>query len=322
MPKEDLSHERILITGNAGALGRFLTLRLLAIKKYEIYGIDKREFLHKPELLNQFRLDLRRKSAFLEIKKINPEVIIHLGVVKNPQAHRKKRENAYYFNLESTAQLLKLAENLNLEKFIYLSSANLYGPSASTSGLLTEEAPLHGANKSPEVRDLVSVDMMVQSLFWKKPQTKTIILRPCHIVGPHLKNAPSTYFRLEKIPYILGFDPVLQLIHEEEVIDGIFCALKSNARGIYNLAGKELAPLSFILKLLKKPTMGMPESILRLFMKGAFLGKRSNFPSSELDHLKYSCLVDDSLAKSDLSFSPKRDLYNTIKDFFPASNSV
>ncbi len=306
--------ERVLITGNAGALGRELTKKLLKIPGLKLFGVDRRPYLDVPEGLEHHALDLRRKSAIDLLRKIKPHSIIHLGVIRSPQVLKKKSTNAYYFNLESTSQLLRLAESLNLRKFVFLSTANLYGPSATTSGMLTEEAALHGSNRSPEVRDLVVLDMMMQSFFWKQPNTQTVILRPCHIVGPHLRNAPSRYLSLETIPTILGFDPILQLIHESDLIDAIILSLRSEVRGIFNLAGLDQAPLSRIIKHLKRPSLPLPERLLKAFAAGTFFSRRSTFPSSEVDHLKYSCLIETTRAAEELGFKPKWDLAHIIEE--------
>lgn len=306
--------ERVLITGNAGSLGRALTAQLLKNPKIELIGVDRRKLLDVPEGLEHYALDLRRKSAIETVRKLSPKSIIHLGVIRNPQIHRNRRANAYYFNLESATQLLRLAETLPIRKFIFLSSANLYGPSANTSGILNEDTPLHGANKSPEFRDLVSLDMMMQSFFWKHPQTETIILRPCHIVGKNLRNAPTRYFMLDNIPTILGFDPMIQLLNQSDLIKAIALSLKSQVRGIFNLASPDVAPLSRIIKALERPTIALPETILKGLMASTQLSRRRSFPMGELDHLKYSCIIDDQRARLELKYNPQKTIMSTVME--------
>jgi UDP-glucose 4-epimerase len=316
--KESRSHdqrERVLITGNAGTLGRALVDKLLKDPKLRLIGVDRRPLQHVPAGLEHYPLDLRRKSAIEALHQIKPQSIIHLGVIRNPHKHMSKRANAYYFNLESTTQLLRLAESLPIRKFVFLSTANLYGPSANTAGILTEDAQLHGANKSPEFRDLVSLDMMMQSYFWKKPQTQTIILRPCHIVGSALKNAPSRYLRLDTIPTILGFDPMMQLLHVQDLINAIILSLNSNVAGIFNLSSPDVAPLSRLIRALDRPSIALPERLLKLFAAGTFFSRRSSFPAAELEHLKYSCIIDDRRAWTELGFKPKKSLMAIIQEF-------
>jgi UDP-glucose 4-epimerase len=259
-------------------------------------------------------MDLRRKSAIEILRKIKPTSIIHLGVIRSPRSHRRRRSNTYFINLESTTQLLRLAESLPIRKFVFLSTANLYGPSSNTGGILGEDAPLHGANKSPEFRDLVSLDMMVQSFFWKQPQTETIILRPCHIVAANLRNAPSRYLMLDTIPTILGFDPMMQLMHVSDVITALVKSLKSNVRGIFNLAGIDVAPLSRIIKALDRKTLPLPETLFRLVVATSFLSRQSTFPLGEIEHLKYSCLIDDSRARLELGFRPKVKISKILEE--------
>ena len=310
--------EKVLITGNAGSLGRMLTTQLLK-KGVRIVGVDRRPLNPVPDGVEHYAMDLRRKSAIEILRKVQPTSIIHLGVIRSPGSHRKRRSNTYYINLESTTQLLRLAENLPIRKFVFLSTANLYGPSPNTGGILAEDTPLHGANKSPEFRDLVSLDMMVQSFFWKQPQTETIILRPCHIVAANLRNAPSRYLMLDTIPTILGFDPLLQLLHASDLIAAIVKSLSARVRGIFNLAGVDVAPLSRIIKALDRKTLPLPETIFRLVVATSFLSRQSTFPLGEIEHLKYSCIIDDTRARLELGFRPKVKI-STILDEVKAAH--
>ena len=63
-----------------------------------------------------------------------------------------------------------------------------------------------------------------------------MILRPVHILGG-VRNAPSNYLRLKAIPMLLGFDPMIQVIHQDDVVSAVLHAMRPGLRGIYNLAG-------------------------------------------------------------------------------------
>ena len=176
---------------------------------------------------------------------------------------------------------------------------------------------MHGADRSPEMRDLVALDMMIQSFFWKQPNIETVILRPVHIVGSELNNAPSRYFRLDKIPTLLGYDPMVQLVHASDVARAIQLSLKPNVRGIFNIVGDSQAPLSRLIKKLKTPSFGIPEFVLRRLMRSAFRYRLVSFPPGELDHLKYTCLIDGSLAAKELKYEPKVNLSAILKNLKP-----
>lgn len=302
--------ERALVTGAAGALGQMLVRKLH--RSYEVIGVDRRPFPDRPKDVQHHRIDLRRKSALQLLKKKKPDFIIHLGVMHDPR--KEAGHQAFHYNLDVMNSMLRFAENIGVRKFVFLSTANLYGPSATSSAFLSEEAPLLGAGKSPMVRDLISLDMMVQSFFWKRPDTETVVLRPVHIVGPHVRNAPSNYLRKNTVVTLLGFDPMVQIIHELDVIESIILSLQPGVRGIFNIVGSGQAPLSRLLGALGKKQMPLPEPLLRSAIDRAFKLRLSTFPASELDHLKYSCLVDGSRARQELGFLPSYSVKDTVTD--------
>src|SRR6185369_1735206 len=111
-----------------------------------------------------------------------------------------------------------------------------------------------------EIRDLIEVDMLAQSFFWKRPETETVILRPVHILGA-VRNAPSNYLRLPMVPTLLGFDPMIQVIHELDVVEAIVAALAPGVRGIFNIVGPGEVPLSTVLKELGRRTLPIPHPV-------------------------------------------------------------
>ena len=302
--------QRALVTGAGGALAQLLCRKLH--RTHEVIGVDKRPFPDRPKDVEHHRLDLRRKSAMRLLKKKKPDVIIHLGVMHNPR--KEKGHEAFHYNLDVMNQLLRLAEQVGTKTFLFLSTANLYGPSATSSGFLTEEAPLLLGGKSPEVRDLISLDMMAQSFFWKHPEINTIILRPCHIAGPHLRNAPSKYLRRDPLPVLLGFDPMVQLVHELDLIQAILKAISSDTRGVFNISGAGQAPLSRLVKTRGVRSVPVPEPLFKMLLERAFRMRLTTFPSTELMHLKYSCLIDDSRARKEFGYDPEFSLSETMAD--------
>ncbi len=192
-----------------------------------------------------------------------------------------------------------------------LSSANVYGPRPDNPQFLTEEAPLLGAGPFSRIRDLVELDMCAQSFFWRLPDVKTVILRPAHILGT-VRNAPSNYLRLSVVPTLLGFDPMLQAVHQDDVVRAILLAAAPAARGIYNIAGPPPVPLSRVLELLERPTVAVPHSVARLGVERLFRWRVTSFPAPELDFIRYVCMIDDSRARRDLGYAPAHGLVATL----------
>lgn len=162
-----------------------------------------------------------------------------------------------------------------------------------------------------EMQALVELDMLAQSMFWRLPRTEVVILRPANILGT-VRNAPSNYLRLPIVPTLMGFDPMVQMVHQEDVVSAIELALRPGVRGIFNIAGPPALRLSRGLEILGRRTMSVPYSLAKSGLSGLFLMGMSRFPAPELDFIRYVCMVDDSPARRILGYQPRYDLEATL----------
>jgi UDP-glucose 4-epimerase len=159
---------------------------------------------------------------------------------------------------------------------------------------------------------LVELDMVAQSFFWKHPHTETVILRPTHILGT-VRNAPSNYLRLPVVPTLMGFDPMVQVVHQDDVVSAISLALEPGVRGIFNIGGPPPLPLSQAIKLLGRPSLPVPHSVARMSLLSMFKMRVASFPAPELDFIRYVCMVDDRRARQVLGYFPRHNLEQTLR---------
>jgi UDP-glucose 4-epimerase len=302
-----LRRERALVTSAAGGLGRLVCRRLH--RSFDVVAVDRAPFPDRPKDVEHHQVDLRRKTATQLLKKKRPDVVVHIGGIHAPPQRGPSNRL-----VEATVQLLKLVEQVRARKLVLLSSATLYGPSATSASFMTEEAPLLGAGSVPDLSDDISLDMMVQSFFWKSPETETVILRPVHVVGPHLDNLATRYLRAARVPKILGFDPMIQIVHEDDVVEAIERALRPGVHGVFNVVGQSQAPLSRLLEARGSTGIPVPGPFLRAALEQAFNWRLSAFDAGELAFLRYSCLVDGRRARDELGFTPHRSLKETLDD--------
>jgi UDP-glucose 4-epimerase len=301
---------RILITGIAGRLGRRVANRLR--RNHQVIGIDRRPCPALPTDVVHHRVDIRRRPAEDIFRQGHLDAVLHLGVIHN---FRIPAEQLHARNVIGTETLLRYVSRYGVKKLILLSSGDVYGPSPENSQFIDEDAPLMASQRFPEIRALVAVDRMVQSFFWRHHDIETVILRPAFIVGPNVRNAPSKYFRLRVIPTLMGFDPMVQLIHEDDLLRMIDAALKPGVRGLFNLAGTAPVPLSRIIKILGKPTIPVPVQLARVLLEKAWKYRLTSFPAPELDHIRYNTVLDTSRAKAELAIEPERSLYEILEPF-------
>jgi UDP-glucose 4-epimerase len=234
---------------------------------------------------------------------------VHLGTLHNPRASAAEHHS---WNVAGFSRLLDYVAQFEVPKLVMLSSANIYGPQAGNPQFLTEEAPLLGGQNFSDMRDLIELDMIAQSFFWRRPETETVILRPVHILGT-VHNAPSTFLRKDPIVTMLGYDPMLQVLHQSEVVRAIELALRPGVRGIFNLAGPEPVALSRVIRVLGRRTVGVPYGITRAVLGRMWALRLTSFPPPEIDYIRYVCMVDDRRAREVLGFAPTMTLEDTVK---------
>lgn len=297
----------ILITGICGRLGRLFARRMHRTDR--VIGIDRRPFHGKPKDIVHHQFDLRRKKTRDVFRAGGIRAVVHLGVLHDLRASKKEH---YSWNVVAFQKLLEYMTQYGVPKLVTLSSANVYGPSPDNPQFLTEEAPLLGAQHFSEIRDLVEVDMLAQSFFWKHPEIETVILRPCHILGT-VRNAPSNYLRLERPWSLLGFDPMVQVVHERDVAAALALALRPGVRGIFNLKGPGEIPLSRIFRILGKRPRYVPSAVARPLLERMWDYRLTSFPVPELDHIRYVCMVDDTRAREILGYEPRFSLEDTVR---------
>jgi UDP-glucose 4-epimerase len=297
----------VVVTGLAGRLGRRLARRLHRVRP--VIGLDPRVAGDLPSDVEHEASDPLRSGARRLFARGDVKAIVHLGVIHNPQAPRSEYHSQ---NLRVFRRVVELAETFRIPKLVLLSSANAYGPRADNAQFLTENAPLLAGERFSEMHALVELDMYAQSVFWRSPNLELVIVRPANILGT-VRNAPSNYLRLKVVPTLMGFDPMVQIVHQDDVAQAIERALVPGVRGIFNIAGPPPVALSKAVTLLDRKTITVPYSVAKGGLSSLFALRMVSFPAQELDFIRYVCMCDDTLAKNTLGYAPQFDLERTLR---------
>lgn len=116
---------KLLVTGAAGFIGSHLVPALMS-RGHDVIGIDIAE--RWPVHL---RYDIRHESHLLSMNLVEGcrglEGIIHLAAVASPRLAQDDPDAAWSTNVQGTYNVLQLARALGVPKFIFLSSAHVYG---------------------------------------------------------------------------------------------------------------------------------------------------------------------------------------------------
>ncbi len=110
----------------------------------------------------------------------------------------------------------------------------------------------------------------------------------------------------------MGFDPMIQCVHQDDLVHAIRLALRPGVRGIFNVGGPPPLPLSQALRILDRPTLPLPHTVAKLGIERLWRWRMTSFPAPELDFIRYVCMVDDTRARQVLGYEPRFDLEQTL----------
>ena len=121
----------ILITGGAGYIGSVLSHRILKSKLFKVIVIDnlstgKIDFLS--DKVKFYKKDILKKKDLTEIFNENKiDTIIHLSASISVEESEKNKLKYKKNNIDATSNLISFAKRYNVKKFIFSSTAAVYG---------------------------------------------------------------------------------------------------------------------------------------------------------------------------------------------------
>lgn len=115
--------KKILLIGGLGYIGTYFYKHLET--KYNIKIYDTNFFRQKIEDLENTIIKDIRQISLKDLQDI--DFIVHMGELSNDPLGELNRNITHQINHLATARLLELAKKSSIKKFIYMSSASVYG---------------------------------------------------------------------------------------------------------------------------------------------------------------------------------------------------
>jgi UDP-glucose 4-epimerase len=291
--------EKVLITGIAGGQGRLLTRRLR--EHYEVCGIDRVSWDGAPRGVTVQVVDIRKKKFEDVIRTELPTAIVHLGFVRHFRTSDRER---YDVNVRGTKQLLDHCVHHGVQALVLVSSSYVYGAFPENPYYMDEDSPLAASRSYPEIRDLVEVDTLASAFLWRYPHIRTCVLRPVNVLGYYVHSMIGQYLRERRVPTVMGFDPMMQFIHEEDVAEAIALALERGLQGVFNVAGPGAVPLHTAIAESGGTRIAVPEPLMRAMFARLFRWGMIPYPPGAIDYLKYPVTVSGTRFVEATNFRP------------------
>ncbi|UJA19929.1 NAD-dependent epimerase/dehydratase family protein [Thermoleophilia bacterium SCSIO 60948] len=252
-PAQDRRARRVLITGLSTYWGGRLAEALEADDAIEaIVGVDSREptrELNRTEFVrvsNQHALLERIVRAAAIDTVIDTRMIVNSAVAPAAVRH----EN----NVLGTMNILAACSGADspVRKFVFKSSSLAYGSFADDPAFFTEDMTRkHPASTSLE-NDIDEAEAAVEEFASRNPDVTVTCLRCANVLGPDVVTNFTRMFALPVIPTILGFDPRIGFVHEDDIVHALEHAAFYDLPGCFNVVGDGVLVMSEVISLLGK----------------------------------------------------------------------
>lgn len=243
------------------------------------------------------------------------ETLVHLAFMSSPT-----HATAHAHEVESvgTRHVLVAARHAAVRKVVMWSHTLLYGANPSNPNYLTERHPLRAPAGEPWFADKMEAEAEVARFAEQAPRSVVTVLRTAPILGPTVHGFLTRYLARRLVPTAMGFDPLVQFLHEVDAIAAFKLAIDRDHPGVYNVVGDGVLPLSTVIKLAGRLALPIPHPLAHTFGAALWLAQLVEAPPSFLSYLRYVCVADGAKAKRDLGFRPAYTTREAVLDFTSA----
>lgn len=298
----------VAITGTSDFLGGMLLDALLRERWCSrIIALDSHPPAHhakvKYHAVDFSHIDHHELATVL--KKEGCTTLIHAALPNRPL---RNLEKSHEIQSVASMYLLHAAAQAKVPHLILASTVEVYGAKPINPNFLPEDAPRHSGRGNPFMRDKVDVEQQFERYARTHNDAIVTIMRNCAVLGPTARSWAVSFLRQQIIPTVLGYDPLIQFVHEHDVMRVYLALIQKPMAGAFNIVGDGVMPLSHAIAMAGKMRVPVPAPLLYISADMLWQSNISPVPSANLDFLKYACVADGRKAKKVLGFKP---IYNT-----------
>jgi UDP-glucose 4-epimerase len=313
----------VLVTGVSRYLGGRLAARLAADPDVDrVIGVDTlppgralQTLLGRTEFV---RADIRNPLIARVISNADVDTVVHLNITATPRS-AGGRASMKEMNVIGTMQLLAACQkSASVRRLVVKSTTAVYGSSPRDPALFTEEMEPKALPRSGYAKDAVEVEGYVRGFGRRRPDVSLSILRFTNFIGPHADSPLTRYFSLPVVPTVLGYDPRLQLLHEDDALEVLRIAAVDNRPGTINVGGSGVLLLSQAIR--RAGRIPVPVAAPAVQFVGRLVRRAGlvDFSPEQMRFLNFGRVVDTTRLRKDFGYTPRYSTVEAFDDFVRA----
>ena len=265
------------------------------------------------------RVDIRNPVIAKVIVKEDVDTLVHMSVIATPGSSGG-RTSMKELNVIGTMQLLAACQKApRLQNLVVKSTSTVYGASSRDPAMFTEDMEARRLPTAGYAKDVHEIEGYVRGFARRRPDVRLTVLRAANVLGPHVISPMASYFRLPVLPTVLGFDPRLQFLHEEDLLAVLQHAVRNDIAGTFNVAGDGVLLLSQAIRRLGRQAVPLPRFAVGRAGSLIRQAKLADFSPEQLSLLTFGRGIDTTRMREMLHFEPS---YTTAQAFADYAASV
>ena len=249
------------------------------------------------------------------------DTVVHLAVDGGATVPHRGRAAVKEDNVIGTMRLLGACQRTpTLRRLVVRSSTLVYGGAPTDPAVCTESTAPREFPGDGFARDMAEIEGYVRGFARRRPEVAVCVLRFAHILGRHTDSPLGAYFRLPVLPTVLGHDPRLQFVHEDDAVAAL-CLAAGEPRpgtrnvGTFNVAGDGVVVLSQAARRLGRPTVPLLRPALGWLGTVLHSIGVTDLSPEQVSLLTYGRVVHTGRMREVLGFTPAYTTSETFADF-------
>lgn len=306
----------VAVTGTRLFLGRELVARFESDPACgAVLALDAPAASAVPPRVTAHEIDIARPGADQRLAAVlrdaGADTVVHAAFVPVPT---HDVELAHELESIGTLNVLAACEASGVRRLVVWSQTVLYGARPDNPALLPENWPLRGAPDSPFLRDKLEAERLVREFAGRVSRVRTAVLRTAPIVGPHAVGLIPALLERRFVPVAAGYDPLMQVVHEYDVLDAFKRAVDRDGDGPFNIVAEGVLPIRTALLVAGRVPLPVPANALRRMLAVLWTVRAAEAGPSFVDYLMYPCVADGGRAARELGFRPTYSTQESIGD--------
>ena len=261
------------------------------------------------------RADIRSPVIAKVLAKEDIDTVVHMSVIATPGS-AGGRNTMKELNVMGTMQLLAACQKSPILKHLVVkSTTTMYGASPRDPAMFSEDMGPKRLPSSGYAKDVYEVEGYVRGFARRRPDVTVTTVRAANVIGPHVVSPITSYFRLPVLPRVVGFDPRLQFLHEDDLLGVLKHAVVAGVPGTFNVAGDGMLMLSQATRRLNKPTVAMPAFAVGRLGTVLRQARVADFSPEQIGFLTFGRGVDTTRMRTVLGFEPRFTTASAFADF-------